>query len=325
MIPVSENNEYVKRVNRVLDYLDEYYATDLDLASLAEIANFSPYHFHRIFKALVKEPLNQYIQRIRIEKAAAMLSYSTKDSVTDIALACGFRSPAAFARVFKTHFGVSATQWRNGGYHAFRKNRKAHSNNRKGERKHWEEATVSEMYINTSTNESSWRIDMKNLKTVNIRVKTLSQTHVAYIRHIGEFKGETVKWASLFQRLMTWGGARGLLKCPGTEFYTVFRDSLNITDFSKFKADVCMSIDSQVKPEGEVGITTIPAGKYAIAHFEINGDEFEQAWDLIYSEWLPNSGYQPDERCCFERYLSDPKQHPQGKHIIEVCIPVKPL
>jgi AraC family transcriptional regulator len=100
---------------------------------------------------------------------------------------------------------------------------------------------------------------------------------------------------------------------------------LNITDFSKFKADVCISIPENTKPEGDVGVSVIPAGKYAVASFEIDSDEFEKAWDLIFSEWLPSSGYQPDERCCFERYLNDPKQHPNNKNFIEVCIPIKPL
>jgi len=321
----SDNSEYLKRVNRVLDYLDSNYAKEVDVASLAGIANFSPYHFHRIFRAIVREPLNKYVQRIRIEKAAHLLAYQSDKSITDISGECGFSSPATFARVFKEYFGINATEWRKSGYEKFSKNRKARSKNSEEVSKAWKDPVVSPMYIDPSTNNYSWRIGMLNRSDIAVEVKNLPEVKVAYIRHIGEFKGETEKWASLFQNLMKWGGARGLIQCPGTEFYTVFRDDLNITDFSKFKADVCISLSSDIKPEGEVGVAEIPSGKYAIASFEINGDEFEQAWDLIYSEWLPNSGYQPDERCCFERYLNDPKQHPKNKHLIEVCIPVRPL
>jgi AraC family transcriptional regulator len=66
----KENSEYIRRVNRVLDYLDNNYSQETGLESLASIANFSPYHFHRIFKGIVGESLYKYIQRIRIEKAA---------------------------------------------------------------------------------------------------------------------------------------------------------------------------------------------------------------------------------------------------------------
>jgi AraC family transcriptional regulator len=68
----TQKNEYLKRINRVLDYLEENYAQQLSLELLAEIANFSPYHFHRIFKGIVGESLYKYIQRIRIEKAATL-------------------------------------------------------------------------------------------------------------------------------------------------------------------------------------------------------------------------------------------------------------
>ena len=322
---VENNSEYLKRVNRVLDYLDSNYANDLDLSHLADIANFSPYHFHRIFKAIVREPLNKYIQRIRVEKAANILQHQPNKSITDLSSDCGFRSSASFARVFKEYFGVNASEWRKGAHEEFSKNRKANSKKSEELSKLWEESVVSPMYIDPSTNNYSWRINMLNRSDISVEVRNLPEIKVAYIRHIGEFKGETAKWASLFQRLMRWGSARDLIKCPGTQFFTIFRDDLNITDFTKFRADVCMSLSHSVEPEGEVGVSSIPAGKYAVASFEINGDEFEQAWDLIYSVWLPSSGYQPDERCCFERYLNDPKQHPQNKHLIEVCIPVKPL
>jgi AraC family transcriptional regulator len=41
--------------------------------------------------------------------------------------------------------------------------------------------------------------------------------------------------------------------------------------------------------------------------------------------WFPESGYQPGDGVCFESYLNNPEEHPEGKHIVEICIPVKPL
>jgi len=67
------------------------------------------------------------------------------------------------------------------------------------------------------------------------------------------------------------------------------------------------------------------AGKYAIAHFEIAGDEYPQAWNALFAGWLPESGYQPDDGPCYELYLNDPKDHPENKCIVDICIPVKPL
>ena len=314
---INLNAEYAKRINRVLDYLDVNYSEKLTLETLAEVANFSPYHFHRIFKGIVGESLYKYIQRIRIEKAAKSLKYDNK-SITEIALDCGFTNSASFSRTFKEYFSMSATEWRKSGSSTFSKNCKEQSNK-------WQGVAVSPMYIDSVTSNSNWRLTMSNKSDVTVEVKNLSEIPVAYIRHIGPFKGQVETWQKLFQRLMKWASAKNLIKCPGTMYFTIFRDDLKITEFSKFKADVCISVEAGTTGSGDIGISVIPAGKYAVAQFEIDGSEFEQAWDSVYSNWLPESGYQPDDRCCFERYLNDPNTHPTNKHVIEVCIPVKPI
>ena len=62
----------------------------------------------------------------------------------------------------------------------------------------------------------------------------------------------------------------------------------------------------------------IPGGKYAVAHFELSSpEEYQSAWYTLCGGWLPESGYQPDDRPSFEHYLNDPNKHPEGKHIVE--------
>ena len=63
-----------------------------------------------------------------------------------------------------------------------------------------------------------------------------------------------------------------------------------------------------------------------MARFEIaDSSEYEKAWDMVFGVWLPDSGYQPDDGPCYEHYLNNPKEHPEKKHIVDICIPVKPL
>ena len=76
---------YTSRINRVIDYIESNISGDLSLEELAEVAQFSPFHFHRIFRAMVGEPLNGFIQRVRIEKAAAKLIADPRKSITEIA------------------------------------------------------------------------------------------------------------------------------------------------------------------------------------------------------------------------------------------------
>ncbi len=57
----------------------------------------------------------------------------------------------------------------------------------------------------------------------------------------------------------------------------------------------------------------------------VGSEAYEGAWNTVYGEWLPQSGYQTDGRPCFEIYHNNPKEHSQGVHIVDICVPVKPL
>jgi len=74
--------EYVARINRVIDYIDTNLSQNFSLEEIATVANFSPYHFHRIFTFMVGEPLNQFISRIRMERAAGILISAPEKSIT---------------------------------------------------------------------------------------------------------------------------------------------------------------------------------------------------------------------------------------------------
>nr|WP_315217962.1 AraC family transcriptional regulator [uncultured Duganella sp.] len=108
----SPRAEYTRRMNRVLNYIDQHLDQPLDLRQLAEVANFSPYHFHRVFAAWMGETLGDYARRRRLEKAAFRLSCKPAVSVLETALATGFGSGEAFSRAFKLKFGCTPTEWR---------------------------------------------------------------------------------------------------------------------------------------------------------------------------------------------------------------------
>ena len=90
--------EYERRMHRVLAHIDAHLADPLDLASLAAVANFSPFHFHRLFTAWMGETLADYVRRRRVEVAAMKLVSQPRLGVLPAALAAGFGSGEAFAR-----------------------------------------------------------------------------------------------------------------------------------------------------------------------------------------------------------------------------------
>ena len=112
MASSNSRSEYESRMHRVVAYIDEHLDQPLDLGTLAEVANFSPFHFHRLFSAWMGETLGDYMRRRRVELAAMRLAAQPRSRVLNIALSTGFGSAEAFTRAFKSRFGCSPTAWR---------------------------------------------------------------------------------------------------------------------------------------------------------------------------------------------------------------------
>lgn len=295
---------------------------------LADVAHFSPFHFHRIFAALVGETLNQFVRRLRVEKAASLLLNNPKLSITEVALDCGFSGSSTFARAFKETFHVSATEWRqNPVSFTDRKNGQTQSKNGQSDSKEREACDITSMYIGDTTFHQKWRISMKKASPIEaeVEVKQLEPMHVAYIRHVGSYKGNEGLYEQLIGKIMKWAGPRGLVKFPESQLLYVYHDNPEVTDEEKLRLSVCLTVPEDTEVSGEIGRMTIPGGQYAVGYFEISGDQFQDAWNLIFGNWLPESGYQPDDRPAFEKCLNNPKDHPEGKHIVEIHVPVKPL
>ena len=321
-----QRDEYIFRVNRVIDYIETNIDKDLSLQDLARIANFSQFHFHRIFRAIVGETLNRFIQRMRVEKAATQLMANPKKSITEIAFDCGFSGSASFARAFRETFHMSASEWRAKEYLKDRKIRKTNSKEGQTLGKIRKDSHVSSYYIDSEIQNQTWRIKMKEKNQIKVEVKEMPELHVAYVRHIGPYKGNSELFEGLFDKLMKWAGPRDLLRFPETKVLAVYHDDPNITDEEKLRTSACITVPEDAHVEDEVGKMTVPGGKFAVARFELTGsEEYEEAWDIVYGGWLPESGYQPDNRLCYELYQNDPKEHPEGIHIVDICVPVKPL
>lgn len=324
-MPQNYRAEYLSRINKVLDYIENNLDKPLPLSELAQMAHFSPFYFHRIFGSIIGETLNNFIQRLRIEKAAVQLVANKNKTITEIAIDCGFSGSTVFARSFKEYYGVSASEWRNNDEIRKSKISKRQDNKGKYINNNCKEFKSASIYFTGVQNKLTWRIEMVDKKEITVEVKHLPETTVAYVRNIGPYKGNSKLFEQLFSKLMKWAGPRGLANFPETRFICVYHDNPEITDENKLRLSCSITVPSDTEVSGEIGKMVIPAGKYAIGHFELSNNEYEQAWNTLCGEWLPESGYEPVDGPCFEIYLNDPKTHPEGKCIVDICVPVKPL
>lgn len=310
--PQLLQEEYKSRINKVFDHIENNLNRQFTLDELASIANFSKFHFNRIFLALVGETPFQFILRVRLEKAAALISANKKEHITEIAFKCGFTDLSIFSRNFKNYFKISASRYR------LLQNEK--SNISQLDSKYQQMKDKPSMYFCSSSNKIKWRTNMKLNKSVE--VKDLPKMTVAYIRHIGPYKGNEKLFEKLWNQLFAWADPRGLIGGPDFKSLIIYHDDPNVTIEDKLRMSVCITVKSDTKVDGEIGKMEIEAAKYVVARFEVKASEFQQAWDWIYGQWFPSSGYQPDDKPCFELCHGEPKN---GMFTVDICVPVKPL
>ncbi|MBI1754490.1 MAG: AraC family transcriptional regulator [Acidobacteria bacterium] len=308
----TTRREYAARMNRVVDHIQAHLVELLDLERLAAVACFSPFHFHRLFSAWMGETLQAHIHRLRLERAAKLLTFDHRKTITEIALDCGFSGSSAFARAFKQAYGLSASEWRK---------RKICQTNRNAW-KAGEEAPHGSSAEPGPTARPS-EILMARFP-IDVQVRRLESATLAYIRHIGSYKGDAALFRRLFDQLFAWAGPRGLMG-PEARYLSLFQDNPNLTPAAKQRLEVALTVPPGTAPDGLIGIKPLEGGLYAIARVRVLLHEYAGPWETLVGDWLPGSGYQPDGRPALEIYLNNPDTDLEGRFELEICFPVRPL
>jgi AraC family transcriptional regulator len=306
--------EYEKRVNRVIDHIGRHLSEELSLSSLAAVAAFSPFHFHRVFKATTGETLFGFIQRLRIERAAIALTAHREQSILEVALDHGFSSAATFARAFRAHFGMSATAWRGGGAARWSARHRPGRNPRKQVRKRGKARHARRPDTPRNRTEEG---DM------SVQVRELPPYHVAYMRYVGPYGPRGIP--ELWEKLQKWMEARGLATEAAVKL-GVGHDDPHITEAAKCRYDACVVVPQDFPSNKWINMVDLPGGKVAVSEFTGGAHEIGEAWERVFSAWLPGSGYQPDDRSCVEVYRGHAGV--DGKPGVfrgELCLPVRPL
>lgn len=305
-------SDYSSRINRVLDFMDANLDRPLTLEDLAAQACFSPYHFLRIFMTQTGETPFGLLQRLRLEKAANLLTARPDLKILDLALQCGFTNAPAFSRAFKAHFGETPSRWRSASPLV--------SNFGTPLSKEGQEPSPWIPYIEHTRGAQLWRM-RKGTEEQLVEVKGLEGMDLAYIRYTGPYKGD----AGLFERL--WGDLcrkAGALDLIGSEslYMALYHDNPDLTDKSKLRVTLAVSTAKAFAGTEGLGRMRLEGGKYAFAHFRLNSSEYQEAWDWVYRHWLPQSGYYPDDRPSFELFPKDGEESRDGRYPVVICVPL---
>lgn len=282
-------------MHRVLEHIDRHLDEKLDLDSLAGVANFSPFHFHRLFTAWMGETVGDYTRRRRLEIAAQRLVAQPRLAVLQVALSVGFGSTEAFARAFKARFGSPPTAWRD-----------AQVSNRDQLKSNLDQAIASES---------------GNHGHMKVTIVDRQPTSVAYLRYVGPLgKPLSDFW---IKKVSPWMELNGLYGQPR---FGISLDDPGITSPDKLRYDAAVEVPADFAGAGDYQKTVIPGGKYAVGRFRGDEAEVGEAWTWLLRDWLPGSGLQLDSRPLFEHYPIDAAYDgTTGEFECEICIPVTPL
>jgi len=297
--------DYKKRIIKTIWYIENNLDTDLSLEKIAEVAAYSPFHFHRIFKLITGETLQQYILRKKTEKSAFYLAVHKHLDIKEIYLELGFANHSVFNKTFKKYYRMSPSEFRKSAPASFHKIVHVPSKNGQID-------TVFSPYICNVENLLNWT--KMNLK---IEVKELPEMNLAAVMSLGLSNVEPS-----YNVLLDWAVKKRLFPGENIKMISVYHDSFKVTPPEKVRIHACMLLEEKLKEqEGQIFSETIEAGKFIVGSGEVTLNDFEQCWVSLFL-WMNEHHYSMRKTFPFEIYHSNFKEHPEGKMIVDFCIPV---
>jgi AraC family transcriptional regulator len=299
---VKESRQtYLLRINRVIDYIREHLTEALPLEKLARVAHFSPFHFHRIFRALVGEPVHVFVRRLRLERALFRMQHGPKASLTKIALESGFASSSDFSRAFSQAYGFSPRHFSR-------------------ERFLQESKIRQDLLANAGYNFGKLP-DARNPDGFRVSLVDRPAERIAYVRVIGGYNAEKILGG--LNRLLDWGRQSGLF--PGVQLVGMSPDDPDVTPMKKYRYDWCLVLPPGVEAGRDVSTGRIPANRFASLHCRGDIEKVDRAWRYLFHAWLPGSGYEPTHDPAMEIYRDSERALDMSEFDLDCRVPVRSL
>ncbi|MHA1524145.1 MAG: AraC family transcriptional regulator, partial [Alphaproteobacteria bacterium] len=264
-------------------YIHRHLDDELDLEKLADVACFSAYHWHRIYRSMVGETAAQTVRRLRLHRAAGEL-IDTSTKVGKIARRAGYASVEAFTRAFGTAYGAPPASFR---------------------------ATARPPQIQSIK-------AAENKLMAQVRIEQRPATRLATISHTGSY----LKIGPVFARLFQWAGSNNLLG-PDTSIVGIYHDDPAATAEKELRSQAGLSVPDTVEADDTISIVTLEVGRHAILRHTGPYEELPGAYAALFGTWLPKSGEEAANTPVFEIYLNDPQTTPPAQLETDICMALR--
>jgi len=295
------NEKYEEAILSTLIHIQTHLENDLNLDTLAERVGFSAYHYHRIFRDIIGEPVKEYVRRLRIERAAYRLKVS-EETILHIALDAGFKTHESFTRAFTRQFHITPNVFRNNYLRASRERKKQ----------------AQPKYIADY-----------NVKAVptsrQVRLEHVRPIIVAFVRHIGPYDkllDPDSPMSLLWDELFEWGNANKLINADSL-LIGIPQDDPSITSPQKQRFDICVQIPEFRNPSGHIGCQTISAGMFGVSRHYGSFDNLAEAYLHIYDSLVTPGKYNLRTQTPFEVYSYSQVKGDIRIHFTDVYLPVE--
>lgn len=294
---MSEVNQskktYQARFDKVLCFIDEHLYEDLSVESLADVAFFSKFHFHRQFSAYIGLSVSKYVQLLRLKRASYQLAFRDELQLIDIAYDAKFENPESFSRAFKKAFGQTPSQ--------FRKEPKWQP---------WHEK------YKIPAREGALIMGQK----IDVEVVGFKEVKVAAFEHrkAPELVNESVA------EVIAWRKRTGLSPIKTSRTFGVAYDDPTTTKPEDFRFDLCAEVQKEI-PDDDAMMKnkTIPRGKCAKIRHIGPYEQMTAKVMYLYCDWLPESGEELRDFPCFFHYVSRFPDVQEHEIITDIYLPLK--
>jgi AraC family transcriptional regulator len=286
---------YLRQIERGLDYIEANLDADLDPGVVADHAGISRWYFQRIFKSLTGETLKTYIRSRRFAVALELLD-STDRSVLDVALASGFETHESFTRAFKKAFAVTPTD--------YRKSRRIVPFSRKAR---FDESYLRHIHSNVSLQPTLYQQRKLRLVGMTTQFFGADSDKSNFVRKLPAL------WDAFIPRI------RELNRVDDGVAYGVIRPTLEGTDELEYLAAVEVNAAALVPPA--MSLLELPSAHYAKFAHRGPVSALDRTLNYVYSSWLLTSAMQHTYGYDLEIY--DARYVPNAEEsLIHYAIPV---